>query len=316
MKKILSIDGGGIRGIIPALVLAQIEENTGQATAKSFDLIAGTSTGGILALGLSKDDGNGNAQYSALDLVKIYEEHGSEIFARSFWRGVSSIGGLTDELYSDDGIERVLKDYFGDEPLGASLTKVLISSYDIQNRTPLFFKSWRDEFREVPMRYVARATSAAPTYFEPAKVPVGGATKILVDGGVFINSPSVSAYAEARRIFPDETDFFVLSIGTGELIRPISYDEAKDWGKAGWLLPLLDCMFDGVSDAADYQMNSFLDDNYIRMQVDLAIASDDMDNASKGNIKNLKDEAERLIRTHKERIGKTISTLNSAGSTS
>lgn len=312
MKKILSIDGGGIRGIIPALVLSQIEESTGQATAKHFDLIAGTSTGGILALGLSKDDGNGNAKYSARDLVKIYEERGDEIFSRSFWKGVSSVGGLVDELYSSDGIEGVLNEYFGDEPLGASLTKTLISSYDIQNRTPLFFKSWRDEFRTILMKDAARATSAAPTYFEPAEVVVDSETKYLVDGGVFINSPSVSAYAEAKLLFPDETDFFLLSLGTGELTRPISYREAKDWGKAGWLLPLLGCMFDGVADAADYQLKSLLGDNYVRMQVSLNQASDDMDNASKGNIENLKAEAEILLRTHKDSVGQSIQVLSSS----
>lgn len=310
MKKILSIDGGGIRGIIPALVLAQLEESTGQATAKSFDLIAGTSTGGILALGLGKDDGNGKAKYSARDLVKIYEERGDEIFPRSFWRGVSSVGGLVDELYSSNGIKRVLEDYLGDDPLGASLTRMLISSYDIQNRTPLFFKSWRDEFRTVSMKDVALATSAAPTYFEPAKVEIGAETKYLIDGGVFMNSPSVSAYAEAKRIFPDETDFFVLSLGTGELTRPISYHEAKDWGKAGWLLPLLGCMFDGVSDAADYQLNSFLGNNYVRMQVNLDQASDDMDNASKGNIANLKKEAATLLLTHNDAVGQSVQVLS------
>lgn len=149
MKKILSIDGGGIRGIIPALVLAQIEKNTGKSIAESFDLITGTSTGGILALGLSKDNGHGKAKYSAQELVEIYEERGREIFPRSFWRGVSSVGGFIDELYAVEGLEKVLDEYFQNEPLGASLTKVLISSYDIQNRTPLFFKSWRNEFRNV-----------------------------------------------------------------------------------------------------------------------------------------------------------------------
>lgn len=310
MKKILSIDGGGIRGLIPALVLAEIESKTGQAIADCFDLIAGTSTGGILALGFSKDNGNGRPQYTANDLADIYQSRGKEIFSRSLWRGVSSVGGLADELYSHKGLDRVLEAYFGDDPLGSGLTRTLITSYDIQNREPLFLKSWREEHRSVQMKHAARATSAAPTYFEPALLPVGGATKALVDGGVFINSPAVSAYAEAKRIFPDENDFFVLSLGTGELIRPISYAEAKDWGKAGWLLPLLGCMFDGVSDAANYQMKMFLGDKYIRLQTDLSIASDDMDNATNGNIENLKAEAKKLKRTHKNEIETICSYIN------
>jgi predicted acylesterase/phospholipase RssA len=302
MKKILSIDGGGIRGLIPALVLAEIEARTGRAIADCFDLIAGTSTGGILALGFAKDDGNGKPQYSAGDLAGIYQSRGREIFARSLWRGASSVGGLTDERYSHKGLEKVLEEYFGDDELGSGLTRTLIASYDIQNRAPLFLKSWREEHRSVPMKHAARATSAAPTYFEPALVPVGGATRALIDGGVFINSPAVSAYAEARKIFRGEEDFLVLSLGTGQLIRPILFAEARDWGKAGWLAPLLSCMFDGVSDAADYQMRMLAGENYIRLQTDLSIASDDMDNATRGNIENLKAEAKKLIRTHKTEI--------------
>lgn len=302
MKKILSIDGGGIRGLIPALVLAEIEARTGKSTADNFDLIAGTSTGGILALGLSKDDGDGRPQYSAKALADIYQKRGKDIFSRSLWKGVSSVGGLADELYPSEGLEDVLEAYFGAEPLGACLTKVLVTGYDIQNREPLFLKSWRDEYRSVLMKYAARATSAAPTYFEPALVPIGGAVRALIDGGVFINSPCVSAYAEARKVFVGESDFFVISLGTGELIRPIAYSEAKDWGKAGWLIPLLNCMFDGMADASGYQMKSFLGERYVRLQTSLSIASDDMDDATNGNIENLKAEAKKLIRTHRTEI--------------
>lgn len=311
MKKILSIDGGGIRGLIPALVLAEVEAKTGKAIAHCFDLIAGTSTGGILALGFSKDNGSGNPKFSANDLAAIYQSRGKEIFSRSLWKGISSVGGLTDELYSYKGLEKILDEYLGNDSLSEGLTKTLITSYDIQNREPLFFKSWKEEYKAVLMKDVARATSAAPTYFEPALVPIGGATKALVDGGVFINSPSVSAYAEAKKIFPEETDFFVVSLGTGELVRPISYAEAKDWGKPGWLLPLLSCMFDGVADASNYQMEVLLGEKYIRLQTSLSIASDDLDNVTNGNIENLKMEAKKLLQTNKSGLEVVIRTLSS-----
>ncbi len=309
MKRILSIDGGGIRGLIPSLVLAAIETKTGKAVAECFDLIAGTSTGGILALGFSRDDGTGSPRYSASDLAVIYRKRGKDIFSRSLWKGVSSVGGFGDELYAHTGLEGVLEDYFGDEPLGSCLTRTLITSYDIENRQPLFFKSWKPSHRSVLMRHAARATSAAPTFFEPALVAVDGATKALVDGGVFINSPVVSAYAEARRLFPDDNDIVVVSIGTGELVRPIRHREAKDWGRLGWALPLLSCMFDGVADAADYQMRTLLGDNYIRLQTDLTTASDDMDNVTTGNIENLVHEAKLLIRTNKRKIDTIVRLL-------
>lgn len=314
MKTILSIDGGGIRGLVPGLVLSHIEAKVGRPISKCFDLIAGTSTGGILALGLSKDNGSGAPQFAAKDLCKIYESRGKEIFSRSLWRGVSSVGGLTEESYSHKGLEKLLEEYFEDEPIGASLTKVVVTSYDIHNRVPLFLKSWKKEHRSVLMKHAARATSAAPTYFEPALIPVGGSMRAVVDGGVFINSPSMSAFAEAKRIFPDESDFLLVSIGTGELNRPIELSDAKDWGKVGWVAPLISCIFDGVSDAADYQLDKLLGEDYFRFQTSLDTASDDMDDVTNGNIANLKAEASKLMKTHKTEIDLVCERLGGVGS--
>lgn len=308
MKTVLSIDGGGIRGLIPALVLAEIERRAGQPISDLFDLVAGTSTGGILALGLARDDGRGRPAFAARRLAALYRDRGREIFSRSFWRGVASVGALLDEKYPAEGLERVLEEYFGDEPLGAARTDVLLTSYDIENRAPFFFKSWREEWAGVPMRLAARATSAAPTYFEPVQVPAAGGVHALIDGGVFINNPAMSAYAECVRRFPDE-DVFLVSIGTGELTRPIPFEEARDWGRAEWLLPLLGCMFDGVADAVNYQLSHLLGDRFVRFQVSLVSASDDMDDASRGNLDNLAAEARRLIRAERERLSRVVEIL-------
>lgn len=302
MKRVLSIDGGGIRGLIPALVLAELEKISKRPVTELFDLIAGTSTGGILALGLAKASPSGRAQYGASDLAALYQKRGREIFHRSFWKGVSSVGGLNDETYSAQGLEKVLLEYMGEARLADALVPTLITSYDIERRSPLFLKSWRPEYNDILMRDAARATSAAPTYFEPAKVQVGKQARALIDGGIFINSPAVSAYAEARRLFPDDPEVLVVSLGTGELERPIPFDQAKDWGKISWLVPLLGCMFDGMADAVDYQMRMLLGNNYSRFQTSLSLASDDMDNASAGNIENLKAEAKALIKSKKAEL--------------
>ncbi len=301
MKKVLSIDGGGIRGIIPALVLAEIEKSVGKPIAEIFDLIAGTSTGGIIALGLSKQKGS-NIQYSAEDLANLYFDNGKEIFFRSFWKGVSSVAGIGDEKYSQEGIEATLNQYFGDDKFGDSKTNILVSSYDIERREPIFFKSWKEEWKPISIQLVSRATSAAPTYFEPAYFDINGEKRVLIDGGVFINNPAMSAYVEAKKLFPDEKDFIVVSLGTGELMRTISYQEAKNWGKIQWLSPLLSCMFDGVSDAVNYQLEELLENKYYRFQTKLTTASDDMDNASQSNLDALRKEAENLIRNQKEKI--------------
>jgi predicted acylesterase/phospholipase RssA len=309
MKKLLSIDGGGIRGIIPAMILAEIEQRTNKPAATLFDLMAGTSTGGIISLALSLGVGDGRPKYKALDLVDMYTNRGGEIFSRSFWHGVSSVAGLKEEKYPQEPLEAVLKDYFHDVPLQAALTRVLVSSYDIETRSPFFFKSWREECKPVLMRYAARATSAAPTYFEPAQVQVAAEELALIDGGVFINNPAMSAYSEARRLFPDEASFLVVSLGTGQLTRPIPFEEAKDWGKVQWALPILSVVFDGVSAAVDYQLRQILGKQFFRFQTTLDTANDDLDDASPANLAALKIEAKRIIQAQGADIDKVCQIL-------
>lgn len=182
MIKILSIDGGGIRGIIPATVLTEIEKKTGRKTAELFDIIAGTSTGGILALGLTVPGNNRKPKYGAEELIEFYSKNGRKIFDRSFWKGVSSVAGLTDEKYDHKPLIKVLKKYLGQKRLKSSVQKTIISSYDIYGRTPIFFKSWREDYNNYEMWKVTRATSAAPTYFEPQELKVTGKDRVLVDG--------------------------------------------------------------------------------------------------------------------------------------
>ena len=234
-------------------------------------------------------------------MVKLYEDHGADIFEHSLWRKLRTAGGILEEAYSHKNLEVVLEQYFADSTLSACQVPTMVTSYDIQNRETVFLKSWLHQYSGVLCRDAARATSAAPTYFEPKPLDAADMQHMLVDGGIFINSPSVSAYAEACRLFPGER-VKVLSLGTGELTRAIPYHQAKTWGSALWVISLLDCMFDGVSKAADYQMKLFLGDDYQRLQIPLHYASDDMDDASKGNIRNLKQTGRDLIARHEHDI--------------
>lgn len=293
-RRVLSIDGGGIRGIIPALVIAHLEQKTGQPASELFDLIVGTSTGGMLALGLALQGEEGAPQFNAKQMVKLYGVHGGEIFEQSLWRKLRSVGGVLEEAYSHETLERILNQYFGAYSLAECSVPTMVTSYDIQNRRTVFFKSWHKDHGAILCSQAARATSAAPTYFEPTNLTWEEERATLVDGGIFMNSPSVSAYAEARKLFSDEP-IALLSLGTGELTRAIPYEAARTWGSALWVMSLLDCMFDGVSKAADHQMRLFLGEHYLRLQTPLNYASDDMDDASRGNIRNLKQTAKELI---------------------
>ena len=301
IRRVLSIDGGGIRGIIPALVIAHLEKKARKPASELFDLMVGTSTGGIVALGLSLPGDKYSPLFHARQMVKLYETHGIEIFEQSLWRKLRTVGGIFEEAYSHKALEGVLERYFGDSALGDCAVPTMVTSYDIRNRRTVFLKSWHNEHAGLKCSQAARATSAAPTYFEPSTLEWAEEQRTLVDGGVFMNSPSVSAYAEALKLFPNEP-IAMLSLGTGELTRSIPYEEARTWGSALWVMSLLDCMFDGVSKAADHQMQSFLGEQYLRLQTPLNYASDDMDDASKGNIRNLKRTARELIRRESEKL--------------
>ena len=174
--RILSIDGGGIRGIIPATVLAEVERRTGKPVAEAFDLIAGTSTGGILALALTRPGDAGGPAYRAEDLVGLYEREGPGIFSRSLCKRIRSVDGLLDERYPSHGLEDALDTYLGDARLSDALTDVIVPAYDIERRGTFFFKSRKariDEADDFAMRDAAHATSAAPTYFEPVRIERG-----------------------------------------------------------------------------------------------------------------------------------------------
>lgn len=311
VRRVLSIDGGGIRGIIPAHVIAHIEAESGQRAAQLFDLIVGTSTGGILALGLTAPaPANAAAthepvtptpRYGAKELKSLYMEEGATIFSRSLLHRLRSLGGTVEESYDHDALEAILATYFGSTTLGAAVTPAMVTSYNIEARQTVLLKSWQAAHAAIPMRQAARATAAAPTYFEPAQVSWDGQTHPLIDGGVFLNSPVVSAYAEALRRFPGD-EIHVLSLGTGELTRPISFEQAQSWGAVGWVLPLIDCMFDGMAKAADYQMRLFLGQRYQRIQTTLDLASDAMDDTSPANIANLERTAVRLVSEQHEAL--------------
>jgi uncharacterized protein len=301
--RVLAIDGGGIRGLIPALVLAELERRSQRRTWQLFDMIAGTSTGGILACALCAPEALPAAQ-----LVALYEEEGPEIFDRSLFQRIRSADGLLDEKYDSAALDRALQRFLADKRLSETRPDLIVPAYDTAAPGPYFFKSRKaresaeDDF---PLSVVARATSAAPTYFEAAEV----GPRSLVDGGVFAVNPAMSAFAEVLRFQPT-ADITLVSLGTGERTRKRRFDEVKDWGLAEWARPILDVVFDGISDAVDYQLRQTLDERrYWRLQTELTRASDALDDASEENLEDLRGHAEELIRERSADLDAIVAAL-------
>lgn len=339
--KLLAIDGGGIRGVIPATILAEIEQRTGQHIADLFHLVAGTSTGGILALGLTlADPVTGKPKYSASDLAGLYSKKGGEIFKEPGWRKMLGIvDNLFDETYNHDGIEGVLEEYFGEARLSQALSQVLVTAYDMQLRGMFLFNSRlakdpeRAEEEDFLVRDVARCTSAAPTYFEPKPLDSKNHRHIMIDGGVFANNPSMLAYTEAKQLYESRTPeyqeeqgsrdmaggpvearivsepFFLLSLGTGTSQKEYDYEKVKGWGLAKWAKPVIDIMMQGVSNSVHYQMKRLLPprfdgtDRYIRLNIpNMKSEHTAMDDASEKNLRALEKYAADFIRDYSNRI--------------
>jgi patatin-like phospholipase/acyl hydrolase len=313
--RVLSIDGGGIRGIIPAVALADLEERAGRPVSELFDLIAGTSTGGILALALTRPGPDGRPAWSAAKLVELYEQEGPHIFSRPLGQTIRSVGGLIDEKYPSGGLEAALERYLGQTRLSEALADVLVTAYDTERRRPFFFKSAAartEPGRDFPMAGAARSTAAAPTYFEPYRLEAQPPAEYfsLVDGGVFATNPAMCAFAEVARHHPG-AEVVLLSLGTGQLTRSLPYDEVKDWGLVEWARPILDVVFDGVSDTVDYQLDQLLGDGrYWRLQVALdGGASDDLDNAGADNLRLLKLKGEEMVEASRRQLDEALAAI-------
>ncbi len=222
-----------------------------------------------------------------------------------------------------------MKRRLGEAWLGqVEVADLLVTAYEIEKRDPFFFKSWkarglaldaaageRADDRDFRLWEAARATAAAPTYFEPASIRSRShrMSHALVDGGVYANNPAMCAYASARRIYPHAGDHLVVSLGTGLLERPIPYADAKDWGLVGWARPILHVIFDGQSDTADYQLQDIPNVRLERFQTDLGLGdddpSDDMDDASAANIRRLEGVGRALVQREDARLRALAATL-------
>ncbi|AHF16596.1 patatin-like phospholipase family protein [Niabella soli] len=320
MKKvsILSLDGGGIRGIIPGVILTYLEKqlqtrsNSNLKIGDYFDFIAGTSTGGILACAYLIPDLNGKAKYCAEQAVQLYLHEGQDIFKENIFHKIINPWSLVSEKYSADALEKNFKDLFGQTLLSEFIKPCLITSYDVTSRNAHFFTSCDAKINEIENFYaidVARSTSAAPTYFEPARIQSQtGQTFNLVDGGVFANNPALCAYAEVRKIDfssllnnpgkpdkPSAKDMLIISIGTGTVKKPYHFNELKNAGEIKWIEPIIDILMSGNAETVDYQLKQIYgtlshkdSKDYYRLEPPLHEALSDMDNATAVNVEHLR----------------------------
>lgn len=294
--RILALDGGGIRGVISSTILEKVQEKIGQPLNEYFDLITGTSTGSILAAGLVLG-------IEPKELTKIYQEHGEEIFSSNFFRRNVSYW-LNQPKYSNRGLTKVLKEYFGEislnnlreeskkrNPDSNPKARLLILAYSTSQRYTNFFLSpLVDEnpwYKDVKLWEVCLSSASAPTFFPPYKfnlsqnlpTNIGSdapAEYTFVDGGVAANNPALGALVHSLGIEKIDgqslklEDIALLSIGTGRTTEPLEFNQVNGWGALGWAKHVPDVFMGGqfqiTADLCAQLIRAVNPNGYLRIQ--------------------------------------------------
>jgi len=316
--RILSIDGGGVRGVIPLEIILKIEEIlNGQPIHKHFDMIAGTSTGAIIACGLTLPKSNSSLErkYSPLDLLKDYTNESKVIFpftSNLITRNISKFLSIAFKEHTDLGIEKVLLDKFGNSYLSILLSPVVIPSYDItKNKIELFTS--REALvpnKDNLIREVLRSTSAAPTYFSSSHLYRDKESSNMIDGGVVMNNPILGALTEYLRhksfsIYKKNDQLprkiKILSIGTGHFSSYLSISKLKIGGKAVLASSLVELMMREASKIAldsSKDLLNFINPESEILRLDVALKNNkfrSMNNASNNMLNYLKSQTKEQI---------------------
>ncbi|KAG2719866.1 hypothetical protein I3760_02G010900 [Carya illinoinensis] len=348
MVTVLSIDGGGIRGIIPGILLAFLEsklqelDGTNARIADYFDIIAGTSTGGLVTTMLTAPNKDNRPLYAAKDITSFYSEHCPKIFPQSRHKSfvssaTSLLGSVMGPKYDGKYLRSLTAELLGNLTLKQTLTSVIIPTFDIKLLQPVIFSTndaKLDDLKNAKLSDVCISTSAAPTFlpahsFETQNAEGKTRSFNLIDGGVAANNPTMMAISQIRKeMLMQKTEkngkkpveecksMLVLSLGTGAAKYEEKYNAAKasKWGLISWMYdngatPLLDIYFDASSDMVDFHVSTLFQayeskNNYLRIQDDnLTGDASSLDLATSENM-------QRLVEIGKELLKKPMSRVN------
>lgn len=299
--RILSIDGGGVRGIVPAVMLEQIEEQLQRPIHEVFDMVAGSSTGGIIALSLATGSltAADEPNYTAEEVVDLYINNSVDIFSASWTHKLSTMGGLLGPKYETTGLRNMLEQKLGNTMLSQTLIPTLITGYHIEGESGVEFFS--EDAKKYPkdkdclLTEVGLATAAAPIYFESVDVNYAwGTLKSVADGGIYKQNPALLAYLNAKKINQGRK-IEVYSLGTGSYSSEELDAQFKGRGLLQWLTRIMGHLTIGGTEADDTVLHRLLnedgEENYFRLNVHLSADHSKMDDSSEENLKYLYDQA-------------------------
>jgi uncharacterized protein len=323
--RVLSIDGGGIKGVVPATILQYLENKIKDITGDSkikisdyIDFVSGTSTGSILGAGMLTPNEKGKAKYTMEDIVNLYYSFGQTIFTNKFFRNLVTCWGILGPKYKSGPISDIFLETFDHLKMSDLLKPCLFTGYDIDKRRSNIYTNCDEnkKYKNIFVKDVVRGSTCVPSFFPPAYFRDNVYIHTIVDGGVFATNPSMVTYIEvsktrfndaAPKLYTPDNILFI-SLGTGiSGEKSYSYNKTKKWGKLEWVLPGLDIVMTAQAETVNYEMSKVFEsynvlDNYYRLEPKLAFASSDFTDASKTNLDNLVHDTQTFIMENKEKL--------------
>ncbi|BBF45140.1 patatin-like protein [Lachnospiraceae bacterium KM106-2] len=315
--RILTIDGGGMRGIISAIILVELERqlkrfsgNSNARISDYFEMFGCTSAGSIIGALLLCPDERKRPKYSAKDTYDLFFTKRKEVFKRRNRMPLHIVQGTK---YENEAFSRLLYEYLGDLRLSQMLCPCVMTSYDTWGRKPVLFNSKEamqygtDDYY---VRNIVLASTAAPTYFPPVHEEVDGRMEeCLIDGGAVANNPALYTLLEAIRVSKQlkYEDIYLFSVGNICNRNRYSYSDIKKCGLLGWSKPFLDIFVDSSIENTDYQLKAMfkawgIKDQYLRIEMETEDDIPELDRIDKKSVERMIVFGDEMVRRQRREI--------------
>ena len=312
--KILIIDGGGIKGIIPLTLLHYVEKKTGKPISETFDFFAGTSTGAIIVTTLNVPDKNNNPLYSVNDVINAYVLLSKSAMTPSLSRMIFTLNGLLGPRFSIAVLHDAFVKKMGNHRLSLSIKKVAITSYNLNKKALQLFKSWdcMAPYSSYPASYLLSAATAIPTIYSP--VMLDGES--FMDGYVVANNPTLSAIRDVVELYPHAKKYIFVHLGAGS--DPLDHltfggEITEKWGLLHWLYPAALVYYssqDSSVKEAIHDMKLLIPNTkFSYYYFNTNIVGGNPTDPSESNVNIIKMIAEQLIKEQQSRMGRLIKEL-------
>ena len=274
-KLVLSLDGGGVRGLATVIFLKELEKASGKKIVDLFDFFIGTSVGGLNAMHLAVNE------IEVSELESFWSQDNLAMSMQSsFW--TKNFFLKTKPIYNNKSKTKLLEKYFGNKLISESKKPIAVLAYDVENRKPRVLTSYTDQ--AIKATSAINATSAAPLYYPTVKIEDGS---WLIDGSVVSNNPCLIGYNEARKYFKTD-NIKVFSVGTGRHLNNLDGEDSSKWGPFGWLTN--DILGILLESHADHEiLNDLIGKNYLRINSIAENINWDLDDYTEDNLRNIRN---------------------------